>query len=131
MQKHFVTFLIPVAPAFEEKTFPIDAWDALAAVELAKSIDWLEGAKPFAFRFSTRELRDGEFESRETVKSQRFYLGGSVLTAEEIQQRNEPKDEILIANMKTNGWKSVVFTSGAAQIAQPLLTGDRVLDFTV
>lgn len=129
MQKHFVTFLSPGTFVHETTEMPIDSWDASAAIKLARTITERLGATPFAFQFSTRGRSENELDSKVVKESGRHYLGGDVFTVEELEALGDPSNNILISNMKGNGWKQCVINRNSWKIAQPLNDGDVVLPY--
>ena len=62
-----------------------------------------------------------------TATSPMYYLGGTILTLEEIEAKNDPNDNILISNMKCNGFDRVVVNSNSYRWTQPLYKDDIVL----
>lgn len=130
MEQHFVTFSSPGTFVHEETTKPIPSWDVERATEMAREIIERHNATPFAFTFTTRRRDDNELDSREVARSGRYYLGGEVLTLNDIKARNNPDDRILIQNMECNGWDRVVENRNSWRITQPLEADDTVLDFT-
>lgn len=129
MKKHFVTFFSPGTFLAEEDTKPIDSWDVDKAVEMSKSITQRYYAKPYGFRFSTRGREEGDLDSKVIATSHMYYLGGEVLTLREIEKRKDPKDSILISNMKANGYNKVVVNTNSYKWTQPLQKGDIVLKY--
>lgn len=128
--KNFVHFFSPGTFVSEESVKEIDSWDVDQAVEMSKSITERHGAKPFAFSFS-RRVNDGtELDSKETVRSGYYYLGGEVLTLEGIIARNDPEDETLIWSMKTNGYDRVIVNRKSYVSTMPLMDSDTVLDMS-
>jgi hypothetical protein len=73
----------------------------------------------FAFYFV-----DIDEKGKESNRSNRFYVGGSIYTLEEVKA-NFPELHILISNMEINDWKRVVKTPLGNW--QPLFEGDTVL----
>ncbi len=130
MQKHFVTFYSPGTFVHEQTIRPIERWNVGQAVDLARSITERYNAKPFGFRFSTRARKDDELDSKTVKESPMYYLGGDVLTLEDVKKRSDPRDEILISNMECNGWNVVIENRNSWLITQPLNADDVVLDFT-
>ncbi len=131
MQKHFVTFYSPGTLFHEETTKEIGAWDVEQAVEMAKGIIERYNSKPFGFRFKTIDKTGADWSViTETIgESPMHYLGGEILTLEEIEARNDPKDEILISNMKGNDWNRIIQNKNSWLITQPFLDGDLLIDF--
>jgi len=128
MKKHFVTFYSPGTFVAEQTTKPIESWDVEEAVILSRDVKERYGAIPFGFRFSTRERCDDELDSRESKRSKMYYLGGTVLTLEEIKARKDPADATLISNMECNGWDRVLENRNSWRWSAPLEEGDVVLE---
>jgi len=57
-----------------------------------------------------------------------FYLGGKILTLQDIKNRNNPNDSILISNMEINKWYCVVENNNSWKTIQPLREDDIILD---
>jgi hypothetical protein len=131
MKKHFVTFLSPGTFVHEETTLPIESWDVEKACEMAHDINERHGSRPFAFEFSTRERGEKDLDSKVTKESGRYFLGGTLLTAKEIKAMEEKPGQydILISNMRCNGWPRVVVNDNSWRIFQPLGKNDCILDF--
>jgi len=130
MKKHFVVFFSPGTFLAEQSEKPIDAWDVKTALAMVLSIKERHGATPYAFQFITRERTEAELDSRTTKHSGFYFLGGKILTVKDLEKRADPKDSILISNMKFNRWKRVVENRNSWKWVQPLEKGDKVLDFT-
>jgi hypothetical protein len=127
MEKHFVEFLSPGAFVAESTTKPISSWDIEAAVLMASEITERYNAKPYGFRFITRARSDDDLDSRVTAKSGIHYLGGKVMTLDQVKARNDPNDRILISNMEGNGWDRIVTNDNSWRWTQPLMKDDVVL----
>lgn len=108
MKAHFVQFYSPGTFISESSIKPIDSWDIKKAIIMAKNIKERHNATPYAFRFFTKERTETELDSRETKTSGRYYLNGKISTLEEVIARNDPKEEILIWNMKANQYDKIV-----------------------
>lgn len=130
MKKEFVTFYSPGTFFSEETTKPIDSWDIDAAKKMASEIVERHSATPFGFRFITRERKDDELDSKVVSRSGMYYLGGDVLTLQQVIDRNDPNDRILIGNMKCNRYDRVIENRNSWKIVMPLNDDDVVLDFT-
>lgn len=128
MKQHFVIFFSPGTLVAEQSSMPIDSWDINKAVEMSQNIKERHGATPYGFCFTTRARRADELDSREVKRSGMYYLGGEVLTLEEIKARNDSHDHVLISNMKSNGWDKVVVNNNSYRWTQPLEKDDVVLD---
>lgn len=129
MKKHFVTFYSPGTFFAETSELPINSWDVDRAVQMAHKVMERYNATPYGFRFSTRSRGENDLDSKTIKTSPMYHLGGTVLTVKEIEARNDPKNAILISNMKSNGWKKVVENTNSWRSVQPLGNGDVVLDF--
>ena len=129
MKLHFVTFLSPGTFVFEETTKSIAAWDVGLAMEAARGIVERYSATPFAFYFTSRERKDNELDSKVVATSPKYFLGGRVLTIQDIEARNDPKDRILLSNMRCNNIHRVVENTNSWKATVPLGDKDVVLDF--
>lgn len=129
MEKHFVHFLSPGTFVHEESKREIEAWDIDKAKELARGIKERHGATPFAFYFTTRTRDQDDFDSKETSRSSRYYLGGKIETIDDVRKRNDPSERILLSNMECNGWDRIIVNTNSWKITQPLDNDDVVLDF--
>lgn len=125
---HFVTFYSPGSFVAEETTKPIAEWDIDAAVKMARTVSERHNAKPYGFRFSTRARGDKGLDSKVVKTSGLYWLGGKVETLAEIEARNDPKDEILISNMRGNRWEKIVVNTNSWKWTMPLEKGDTVLE---
>ena len=128
MKQHFVEFYSPGTFVAEQSTRPIDAWNVDTAIEMARSIKERHGAVPYGFRFITRGREDNELDSRIIDKSGLYYLGGRVETVEDVRQRDDPKEKILLSNMERNGFDRIVINENSGRWTQPLHETDTVLD---
>lgn len=128
MEKHFVTFYSPGTFVAEQTIQDIDAWDTSAAMAMAASISERYNAKPYGFRFSTRTRGPDDLDSVVSSTSPMYYLPHcKVETLEEIEARNDPKESILRANMRGNGYDRIVVTTEGWKWTQPLSANDVVL----
>jgi len=128
MKAHFVTFLSPGTFVYEETTKPIDSWDVSKACEMSHSIKERHGAVPFAFVFSTRERGEADLDSKVTKRSGRYYLGGRVMTLAEVE-KEMPKEQILISNMRNNKIDRVVVNTNSWRSINPVGEDDVVLNY--
>lgn len=131
MKKHFVVFFSPGTFVAEQTQKEIESWDTEKAMEMARGIKERYGATPYGFQFVTRERGDGDFDSKETKRSGIYYLGGKIRTLAELEAESDPKNSILISNMKGNGWDRVVVNTNSYRWTQPLNAEDTVLDYKV
>lgn len=130
MKAHFVTFLSPGTFVAEDTTKPIDSWDTEQAMRMANDIIERYNSRPYGFYFTTRERADDELDSRVTQKSGIYHLGGVIETLEEVEARNDPKEEILRANMHCNGIARIVVNRNSWKRVTPFNDGDTLLDYT-
>jgi hypothetical protein len=128
LKRHFVTFYSPGTFVAETSEKPIDKWDVKTAVEMARSITERYGATPYGFRFSTRERKPDELDSKVAKSSGMYFINCKVLTVEDIVNQRNPKNEILIGNMRHNGWDRVVQTKKGWVFTLPLGKDDIVLE---
>ena len=128
MEKHFVTFFSPGTMVAETTTKGIASWNVEEAKRMAGEIKERRGAKPYGFQFTTRGRGKNDLDSKVVDRSLFYYLGGVVLTIEEIKARNSPKDSTLISNMECNGWDRIIQNDNSWRWVQPLEDGDVVLD---
>ena len=126
--KHFVTFLSPGTFVHEETTMPIDEWDVDTAKQMSLGVVERYNAKPFAFYFTTRERGPDDLDSRESKRSNRYYLGGKVETLGQVKNRATESDRILISNMEANGWDRIITNDNSWRVCQPLEDDDVILE---
>lgn len=129
MQKHFVTFESPGTFVHETTTKPIEKWDVTVASKMAHDVVERHNAIPFAFFFTTRSRTNKQLDSKIIKISPRYFLGGEVKTIEDIEAEHDPKNDILISNMRCNHWPKIVINTNSWRVVQPLLDGDTVLDW--
>lgn len=129
IEKHFVTFLSPGTFLAEQTTKEIPEWDPEAAMKMADDITERYGATPYGFYFTTRR-NDGELDSKEVARSGTYFLGGEILTVEDVRARNDPDEKILLSNMENNGYEKIVVNTNSYRWTQPLEASDQVLDYT-
>lgn len=127
MQKHFVQFLSPGTFVSEMTEKPIDSWDVESAVLMAAEIKERHGAKPYGFRFTTRERGPDDLDSKQSAQSGIYYLGGKIETLAEVEARNDPKERILRSNMRYNGIDKIVINDNSWRFTAALHDGDVVL----
>ena len=137
MEKHFVTFLSPGTFMSEQTTQEIGgtrSWmdeESLyveEAILRSKRIKERHGAVPYGFYFSTRERGDDELDSKEVSKSHMYFLGGKVMTRQEIEKQNDLNNEILLDNMRMNGIDRVVVNTNSWRGTLAMNKNDVVLN---
>lgn len=124
-EKHYVTFLSPGSFVAETSTREIDSWDVDVAVRMVTGITERYHATPYGFYFTTRTRGEHDFEPEETARSGMYYIGCEVKTVADLE--GDPANDILLSNMRSNGWDEVVQTTNGWRWTQPLETGDVVL----
>ena len=129
MERHFVTFYSPGTFVAEKTEKPIDWWDVETAKKMALKIVERHGARPFGFRFSTRQRKDDELDSTEVLMSPMYYLGGKVETLAEVKARATKADQILVSNMECNGWEKIITNNNSWKWSQPFEKDDVVLEW--
>jgi len=128
MEKNFVIFYSPGTIVAETTQKPIDSWDVDTALKMLKDIKERHQATPYGFRFTTRGRSEDELDSKEIASSGMYFINGREITLEELKSKNDPKDEILISNMKCNGYDKVFQTTKGWRWTQPINEGDVVLE---
>lgn len=129
VQQHFVTFFSPGTFFDETSVRSIKSWDVKEAMKMAHGIEERYGSTPFAFQFSTRGRGAKDLDSKEIATSALYYLGGRIETREEIEKRNDPKEEILRGNMRSNGYDRVLVNDNSWRAVKPLRDTDIILDW--
>lgn len=129
MKKHYVTFYSPGTFVSENSTKEIESWDVEKAKEMALGITERYGATPYGFSFFTKERGENDFEPKVTEKSKFYHLGGEIWTLEELKERNDPDDKILISNMGCNNWDKVVINNNSWRHTELFNEGDTLLEF--
>lgn len=128
MIKHFITFYSPGTFFSETTQKEIDNW----SIDKAKELAYTMYPIPYGFRFSTVEKTGSGWNVITTIKakSAMYFLGGQIKTLADIEAENDPKNKILISNMKGNGWDKVVVNTNSWKVTQPFEKDDLVVNFT-
>ena len=129
MIQKFVTFFSPGTFVAEETTEPVDEWNVDKAVEMSRNIKERYNALPYGFEFTTRGREENELDSKVVARSPFYYLGGEVLTIQQIKDHHNPDEDILIHNMENNGWDKIIVNTNSWKWTQPLKETDIVLNF--
>lgn len=129
MEKHFVIFFSPGTFVSETTKMEIPSWDIEVAKTMAKTVKERHGATPYGFYFQTWVRNDGAWNESMTAMSNMYYLGGTVLTLEDIP--DTPENKILRFNMKINNYERVIENTNSWKITLPMQKDDVVLDFTM
>ena len=126
-QQHFVTFYSPGTFVAETTAKPIDAWDVEVAKGMAAEITERHGARPYGFRFTTRGRGPADLDSREIDRSPFYYIKGKIETLADVEARADPKESILLSNMRCNGYDRIITSVEGWKWTQPLADDDIVL----
>src|SRR6266478_520824 len=102
MQAHFVTFYSPGTFVAEQSTEPIESWNIDKAKAMAGGVTERYGAKPYGFQLTTRTRTDEELDSKVTATSPMYFINCKVRTLEEVEADNDPKEKIMLSNMRGN-----------------------------
>lgn len=129
VQQHFVEFCSPGTFVPETTCKPVDAWDVETAKTMALSIAERHGARPYGFYFLTRSRGEDDLDSKETASSNFYYLGGRVETLDQVRERADPKDRILLSNMGKNDIAKIVINDNSWRFTAELRETDVILDF--
>jgi hypothetical protein len=129
MKRHFVVFYSPGTLFPEASECPIKKWDVDKAVELSYSVKERYGARPFGFRFITRGRDKNALDSKVIKESKMYYLGGIIKTLKEIKSEGNPDNDILISNMRCNGYDRIIENTNSYRWTAPLREGDVVLQY--
>ena len=122
-EKHFVTFLSPGTFVSETTTKEIDSWSVDLAMRMARDIKERHGATPYGFRFETK-ASDG-WEPRTVKSSGIYYLGGTLLTIDDVPDTDEIKT--LRWNMKNNDIETVIENTNSWKVTMPFNKSKDVL----
>ena len=128
MKKHFVEFLSPGTLTSETRLKPIDSWDVDKAIEMSKDIKERYSATPYGFQFITKARKDDELDSKVVDTSNLYYLGGTVHTYDEIKAMEDSSLDILLRNMRSNGWDKVIINNNSWRWIQPWEESDVILE---
>jgi len=127
MKKHFITFCSPGTFISETTTKEIEAWNIQLAKEMAKEIKERYGATPYGFYFTTRGRNEDELNSKIIASSGMYYLGGKIMTLEEVEAQNNPNNRTLIDNMKIGNHNKIIVNTNSWEFVAPLYEEDVVL----
>lgn len=136
-RKHYVEFFSPGSFISETSTKEISSWDTRKAVELSRNIQERYGASPYGFKFITKiehpPIPDGEggmleVQPKIVDTSGIYYLGGELETYDDFANRNDPKDSILLSNMRCNDWWIVIVNTNSYKFTQPFYQNSFIVD---
>lgn len=136
-RQEFVTFYSPGTLFSEMSQKPIAERDVKLAVQMAETIRERYNARPYGFTFETRivadDVPDGEggelkVESKRVARSGTYFLGGKLETLDEVAERNDPKESILLGNMENDDSHIVCVTTNGYRSAHPFTEDDFVVN---
>jgi hypothetical protein len=136
-EQDFILFISPGTLFSEMTERPIGCWDPATAVRMARTIAERYGATPYAFQFITRlvsdPIADGrggvlDVEPRELRRSPLYYLGGDILTLDDIELQDRENEQILLTNMRCNNWPVVIENNNSWKVVQPFNEPDVIVD---
>lgn len=122
LKQRFVRFLFPGLIVSESTSVAVR--DDYTEQQAIKDAEAMKPDKPYAFQFVVKGREDHELDSRVIQESGLYFIGGRVSTVDEIEARNDPRDSILIGNMRRNDYHRVVETGRGTY---PLGANDRVV----
>lgn len=128
VKKHFVQYMSPGTFFSETSEVEVPKWDIDLAIKKARGIKERYGATPYGFRFLTYGRGARDLDSKVIKSSNIYYLGGKIETYVEVCKRNDPKEDILRSNMKSNGYDKIVINDNSWRFTAGLNPGDKVLD---
>lgn len=129
IQRHFAVFMSPGTFAPETTERPIDSWDPKVAMDMARTVRERYNATPFGFYFTTRTRGPNDLDSKVTATSHRYYLGGTIRTAEDVLAGTDPAEDILRFNVRANHIKRLLVNDNSWRFTTELKDDDVVLDF--
>lgn len=136
-EKHYVTFLSPGTFMSEQTTKPIESWDPARAIALGEDVVERHDARPYGFVFETRLVSDPvpdgrgghlRVESKLLERSGTHFLGGKLRTFDEVESLADPKEEILLSNMRSNEMSIVCEVRRGYKSTHPFGERDVVVD---
>lgn len=136
-KNHYVVFLSPGTFVSESTEKEVTKWHPPLAVGKAERIVERYGAKPYAFYFVTYlvhpPIDDGaggtlEVQRKEIARSGLYHLGGNVLSYTDVASRNDPKDSIMLSNMRGNDSPYVIENTNSYKHCSTFGESDVVVD---
>lgn len=108
MLKHFVIFIISAKFGTDIIEREIESWDPKLACNLIKTLI----TYPLAFYFETKSCVNTESNYFVTEKtSNMFFINGVISSLQELQDRNNPEDSILISQLKQNNVENFIMVN--------------------
>jgi hypothetical protein len=136
-RREFVTFYSPGTLFAETTTKEIGERNVKVALAMAETITERYNATPYGFRFETRivaePLPDGEggtlrVDPKTVAESGTYFLGGKLVTLDEVEARDDPKESILRSNMRCNDSTIVCEVVRGYKSTHPFTDKDFVVD---
>lgn len=127
VSQHYVEFYSPGTLFTESTRKEIDSWDVEKAKEMRKDIVERHGARPYAFRFLTRSRGPNDLDAKQTAQSPLYFIGCKVSTYHDVVARNDPKEEILRSNMRSNNITRIAEPMEGWKVSVPIGDNDIVL----
>lgn len=113
--KHYVVFMSPGTLVSETSQIEMEYPNDIQFV-LLKLGDIVErhGSKPYGFYFKsvleTYDSDTGEMKKEKVNESGIYYINGKIFSYEDIKNRKDPNDDILIRNMEYNKIEYIIET---------------------
>lgn len=95
---------------------------------MAREIKERPAATPYGFRFTTRERKIKDLDSKVIKSSGMYYLGGKIETLAEVESRNDPKESILRSNMKCNNIDRIITNNNSWKFTGPFEKEDILIE---
>lgn len=132
-----VTFFSPGTFFAESTTKEIASRDTRLAARMARDITERHGARPYGFSFATRITGDPQPDGRggflkapsdDVDVTGLYFLGGELVTYDEVCKRHDPSEDILRSNMRGNGYWIVCVNRNGYRSTQPFEPTSVLLD---
>ena len=138
-RQEFVIFYSPGTFVSEMTTNPIAERDTKLAVQMSETVRERYNARPYGFKFETRivaePVPDGEggelmVQPKTVATSGMYFLGGKLETLDEVEARNDPKEDILRSNMRNASSHIVCVNENGYRSTLPFTEKDVVVNAT-
>jgi len=131
MKQNYVTFYSPGTLVPESSREKIAKWDVKKALKMSEKIKERHNATPYGFQFSTDARKKKDLNSK-TIKKSKFYImGGKILTLKQVNDRNDPNEEILRSNMRINNIAKIIENTNSFKVCLPYDEKEHIyLDYT-
>ena len=117
-----------LASFYAAGSFCADVWTVEVPSADPTAVQWPDRA--YAFRLHERvDMVDGNevYEGKQKSVGPMYYHPSSFTkTLADVEATADPRDEILLWNMRTNGWDSVVYPRGF-NWPQPFVAGEHCI----